>query len=116
MMIKFLLSFVLFALSMTTAHAVTTSKDITITVTAVSAGGGDEEFVGPFPTWINAKTGAPFGGGGAVCTGATGNGTTDDAAAIQSCLNLLQAGTQTTLYFPAGTYRINSTLTMASQV
>lgn len=40
--------------------------------------------------------------------GAVGNGTTDDAAAIQSCINA--AGVGGTVYFPDKSYRINSTL------
>ena len=44
--------------------------------------------------------------------GATGNGTTDDTAAIQSALNSLAAGD--TLVFPAGTYRITSRITVPS--
>jgi Pectate lyase superfamily protein len=41
--------------------------------------------------------------------GATGNGTTDDTAAINSCIGQLVAGD--TLLFPAGTYKITSALT-----
>jgi hypothetical protein len=52
--------------------------------------------------WINVKS-----------NGAKGDGTTDDTAAIQSCLNKLTcfAGTQATVYLPAGTYKITGTLT-----
>jgi parallel beta-helix repeat protein len=39
--------------------------------------------------------------------GATGDGTTDDTTAIQNALN---AGTGRSVYFPAGTYRISTTL------
>jgi len=42
--------------------------------------------------------------------GATGNGTTDDHAAIASCIGLLAPGD--TLLFPAGTYRNSSLLTI----
>jgi Pectate lyase superfamily protein len=65
---------------------------------------GDEEFVGPFPSWANVKTNY----------GAVGDGVTDDTAAIQKALNAL-GPTNPTLYFPAGTYRITGTLTLASQ-
>src|SRR4051794_11119421 len=40
--------------------------------------------------------------------GATGNGSTDDTAAINTCISQLISGD--TLLFPAGTYRINSAL------
>ena len=40
--------------------------------------------------------------------GATGNGTTDDTAAIQSCITA--AGVGNTVYFPAGTYILSATL------
>src|SRR5437867_3689395 len=41
---------------------------------------------------------------------ATGNGTTDDTSAINTCIGLLQPGD--TLLFPAGTYKITSSLTI----
>ena len=41
--------------------------------------------------------------------GATGNGTTDDTSAIQAALN-----TGKIIYFPSGTYKITSTLTMTT--
>jgi hypothetical protein len=66
---------------------------------------GDEEFVGPFPSWANVKTNY----------GAAGDGVTDDTAAIQTALNALGPNNPT-LYFPAGTYRITQTLTLASQI
>ena len=43
--------------------------------------------------------------------GATGNGTTDDTAAIQAALNASKS-----VYFPAGTYKITSTLTLTSSM
>ena len=66
-------------------------------------GGGlsiNEEFVGPFPTWVNVKS---------AC-GATGNGTTDDTAAIQTCLNGITSSAPV-LYFPAGTYKTSDVST-----
>src|SRR6266566_1201969 len=66
---------------------------------------GDEEFVGPFPSWANVKT----------KYGAAGDGVTDDTAAIQKALGAL-GPTNPTLYFPAGTYRITQTLTLAGQI
>jgi hypothetical protein len=65
---------------------------------------GDEEFVGPFPSWANVKTNYA----------AVGDGVADDTAAIQRALNAL-GSTNPTLYFPAGIYRITQTLTLAGQ-
>lgn len=67
-----------------------------------------EEAVGPFSSWVNLKT----------TYGAVGNGTTDDTTAIQNALNDLsnQYPTAThapVLYVPAGTYVINSPLTLS---
>lgn len=61
----------------------------------------DMEFVGPFASWLNVKS-----------LGAVGNGVADDTAAIQKGLNQVAhtAGGPVILYFPAGTYRITSTL------
>jgi hypothetical protein len=66
---------------------------------------GDEEFVGPFPNWKNVETNY----------GAVGDGVTDDTAAIQKALGALGPNNPT-LYFPAGTYRISQTLTLAGQI
>ena len=72
---------------------------------------GDEEFVGPFVNWTNVKT----------AYGAKGDGVTDDTAALQNALNGLQSvygeasSAKPTLYFPAGTYLIRSTLTLTGQ-
>ena len=65
---------------------------------------GDEEFVGPFPSWSNVKTGY----------GAVADGSADDTAAIQRALDAL-GPTNPTLYFPAGTYRITKTLSLSGQ-
>src|SRR5690348_2292919 len=62
-----------------------------------------EEFVGPFASWRNVKTDY----------GAKGDGVADDAPAIQKALDGLRnmpGNAWSTLYFPAGTYRIASTL------
>jgi hypothetical protein len=60
-----------------------------------------EEFNGPFATWANVKT--DFG--------ATGDGVTDDTAALQRGLNALrpQDG-KPVLYLPTGVYRITGTV------
>lgn len=65
---------------------------------------GNEGFVGPFVNWTNVRT---------AC-GATGNGTTDDTAAIQTCLNGLSS-TKPTIYFPPGAYLISSGLHLSAQ-
>lgn len=54
------------------------------------------------PAWVNVQT-----------YGATGNGTTDDTAAIKNALAALPANGGT-IYFPAGQYLITSTLTVAT--
>ncbi len=62
----------------------------------------DDEFVGPFPSWANAKT--DFG--------ALGDGKADDTAALQKGLDAINptAGNPKVLYLPAGVYRITKTL------
>jgi hypothetical protein len=62
-----------------------------------------EEFTGPLPGWKNIKT--DFG--------AKGDGITDDAAAITAALyafRIMDSINYSVLYFPAGTYRICSTV------
>lgn len=62
-----------------------------------------EEFAGPFPSWKNVRTDY----------GAKGDGVTDDTAAIQAAIDDLRnvsGNAWSTLYFPAGTYRITKTL------
>lgn len=65
----------------------------------------------PRANWINVKTAASQIPGG---INAVGDGVTDDTAAIQSCLSYLSANPYSrvtrTIYFPAGTYKISSTL------
>ncbi|MGO8927224.1 MAG: glycosyl hydrolase family 28-related protein [Limisphaerales bacterium] len=64
-------------------------------------GAGDEEFVGPFPSWRNAQRDY----------GARGDGRTDDTAALQRALDDLTKHTNScVLYLPAGAYRISQTL------
>jgi hypothetical protein len=93
-------------LSLGAANAATSnSMNVPITITAAS-GLGNEIFVGPFANWLNVKT--------TPGCGATGNGSTDDTAAIQNCINKLSSTTPV-LYFPAGTYKITSALSVPSQ-
>ena len=54
----------------------------------------------PRSDWVNVKT--------AVTPAAIGDGKTDDTAALQAALNIVDSGT--TLYLPAGIYRITRTL------
>ena len=64
----------------------------------------DDEFVGPFSSWINVKT--QFG--------AVGDGITDETAALQAAFNAIgnANSTASVVYLPAGTYKISGTLTM----
>ena len=48
--------------------------------------------------------------------GATGDGVTDDAAACQSAISAASAAGGGTVYFPAGTYMLSSSLNMADLV
>jgi hypothetical protein len=74
------------------------------TLTGTSIIGGAEEFVGPFANWTNVKT---------TC-GAVGDGSQDDTSAIQTCLNRLSSGSSVVIWFPAGTYKITSTLSLSA--
>jgi hypothetical protein len=67
-----------------------------------------EEFTGPLPSWKNIKT--DFG--------AKGDGITDDAPAITAALYTFRDMDNTNssvLYFPAGTYRLGSTILNAGR-
>jgi hypothetical protein len=48
--------------------------------------------------------------------GATGDGTTDDTANVQSCIDAADAAEGAIVYFPPGTYRTTSSLTIGSRV
>lgn len=64
-------------------------------------GFGDEEFVGPFPSWRNAQRDYD----------ARGDGKADDSTALQRALDDLTKHTNfCVLYLPAGTYRLSHTL------
>ncbi|TDH19745.1 hypothetical protein EXU57_22870 [Segetibacter sp. 3557_3] len=64
----------------------------------------DDEFVGPFPSWINVKT--QFG--------AVGDGVADETAVLQAAFDAVGNSTSTAsvVYLPPGTYRITATLRM----
>lgn len=68
-----------------------------------------EEFIGPFPNWADLKR--DFG--------AVGDGKADDTVALQKALDSLSKeppANPSTLFIPAGTYRITKGLTMTSQM
>ena len=77
-----------------------------ITLLATLPALAQEEFVGPFASWTNVHT-----------YGATGNGVTDDSAALQSALaDLGLPGHSPVLYFPPGTYAVSSRLLLSGQI
>ena len=60
----------------------------------------DDEALGPFQSWVNVHQ-----------YGAVGDGLVDDTLSIQNALNDLgRIGKSSTLYFPAGIYRITKSL------
>jgi hypothetical protein len=67
----------------------------------------DDEFVGPFPSWINVKQ-----------YGAIGNGVADETTALQAALDAIgnMNSTSSVVYLPPGTYRITRTLTMSFKI
>jgi hypothetical protein len=77
-------------------------------LTAQNYAANPQEFVGPFPTWINVK----------VKYGAKGDGTSDDTGALQRAFDELGKGGENdpkVLYLPAGTYRISAGLRLAGR-
>lgn len=70
---------------------------------------------------INWAAGSDLWNGGVLpnytsvtCAGLHANGTTDDSSGIQSCINAASANTA--VFLPAGTYLVNSTLRLKSNV
>jgi hypothetical protein len=59
-----------------------------------------------------ATVSAAMGRFSVTAYGATGNGSTDDTTAIQAALNAAVAASGGAVYFPAGTYKITSALTV----
>lgn len=69
----------------------------------------DDEFIGPFPSWINIKT----------AFNAVGDGIHDDTHAIQAAFDSIGIDKnhhRCIAYFPAGTYRITSTLYQKNKI
>jgi hypothetical protein len=68
----------------------------------------DDEFVGPFSSWVDIKTKYKL----------KGNGNSDESAAFQAAFNSIGNGSSTAsvLFLPAGTYRINKTLTLNNKI
>lgn len=68
----------------------------------------DDEFVGPFPSWIDVKKEFNL----------KGNGKADETAGIQAALNSVGNSTSkaTVLYLPGGKYRITKKLTCNNKI
>jgi hypothetical protein len=66
----------------------------------------DDEFTGPFDSWLNVKT----------TFGAVGDGITDDTLAFTYALNALASPSShaSVLFIPSGTYKITSGLNYVS--
>jgi len=83
-------------------HAMSLTQVVApVSATPLAVSYEDMDVLGPFSSWANVKTDY----------GATGDGVTDDAPAIQRALNDLgKVGKASVLYVPAGNYKIGSTL------
>jgi len=97
----------------TTANSFAAGSRLELRVTAGNIEGGVYTPAGvSVPSTIQAKLREVVS---VMDFGATGNGTTDDTAAIQAAINYAQAGVNT-VYFPAGTYKTSSSLTVTRSV
>jgi len=69
---------------------------------AAAACHADEEFLGPFPSWLDVKRDC----------GAVGDGKADDTAALQKALGTIRNpdSPKRVMYLPAGTYRITKAI------
>jgi hypothetical protein len=67
-----------------------------------------------YQAWKVPATGMPSGATNVQTAGLKADGATDNTAALQALLNAKAAGA--TLYFPAGTYRINGGVTITKPV
>lgn len=67
-------------------------------------------------SWFDVKDQfvGPPGPSGSLQPAATGNGTTDDAPAIQRAINAARTAGGGLVHLPVGTYRLNSAITVAS--
>lgn len=107
----FVFAILLCLLFATNVSAASIPADLIVSITQ-----GGEEFVGPFPNWINAKTGKRFDGtGSSICTASVGNGVADDTAALQSCFTALNS-TNPILWVPAGSYLVSTHLDLLGQI
>ncbi len=87
--------------------AVNSYAQVKATVPGGSIPKTGDEFVGPFNSWLNAKTGF----------GAKGNGINDDTAALQAAFDAAAKGTvNSTVYLPAGIYLITRTLVINNHI
>lgn len=79
-----------------------TSLTLLLVVGALGGAAHADEFLGPFPSWLNVK--ADYG--------AVGDGKADDTAAIQRALEDIRKPDfpRRVLYFPAGAYRLTQTV------
>jgi hypothetical protein len=113
------------------SDAGTSTVALTGTGVAATGGGGGTGGIYSLPNDNNGcpsncreipwQTGSDLWNGGTLpvypsvtCTGLAGNGTTNDGPAIQACIN--NAAPNTAVYLPAGTYYVNSTVALKSNV
>lgn len=94
--------------STSTPRTTTTTTTTTPPSSAVVSGSSlaEEEFTGPFASWIDVKRDY----------GAKGDGVTDDSSALQAALTEVGTpGRRSVMYLPAGKYRVTRTLELRSK-